>query len=327
MRAAWAIPANRLRARPTGPIVVGMRRLLALAAPVLLAVPLLVAPSAQAAVAPPTNRHDLRAFQGLGTWVDGYDFSRELTSSPSVTARTVGFMAQRGVKTIYLQAAKQSARTPYALLSKDRLGQILLAAHARGIRVVGWYLPTFESPAADWRHLDAMMQFKVNGHHFDAIGIDIEHKTVPVATRNARLVDLTRKARARTWLPISAIVLPPVLTEIVHPNYWGGPFPWLSLKSSYDVWIPMGYYTAYTKWPTWRNAATSTTEDIRRIRKHLQAQVPIHYAGGLANTSTATDYTRFTSAAKAEGALGISAYDYAITPGWAWPYLQKGAAR
>src|SRR4051812_34858846 len=117
-----------------------MRRFLA---PLLLALPLLVAPggSAHAAVAPPTSRHDLRSFTGLGTWVDGYDFSRELTSSPTVTARTVGFMAQRGVRTIYLQAAKQSAKTPYALLSRDRLGQILLAAHARGIRVVGWYLP------------------------------------------------------------------------------------------------------------------------------------------------------------------------------------------
>ncbi|MCU1674037.1 MAG: N-acetylmuramoyl-L-alanine amidase [Frankiales bacterium] len=298
-----------------------MRRLLA---PLLLLLPLLATP-AHAAVPPPTGRSDLRSFTGLGTWVDGYDFARELTRSPSVTARTVGFMAQRGVKTIYLQGAKQSAKTPNAMLSRDRVGQILLAAHARGIRVVGWYLPTFDSPAADWAHLDAMMQFKVNGQHFDAIGLDIEDKDVPVATRNARLVDLTRRARARTWLPIAAIVLPPVLTEIVHPGYWGGPFPWAALKPAYDVWIPMGYYTAYTKWPRWRNAATSTTEDIRRIREHLQARVPVAYAGGLAGSSSATDYQRFTSAARGEGALGVSAYDYATTPGWAWSHLQAGA--
>ena len=273
-----------------------------------------------------TGRSDLRAFQGLATWVDGYDFSRELTSSPTVTARTVSFMAQRGVKTIYLQAAKESPKTPYALLSRDRIGQILLAAHARGIRVVGWYLPTFDSPSEDWRHLDAMLQFKADGQHFDGIGIDIEDKDVAIATRNARLVDLTRKVRARTWLPLSAIVLPPVLTEIIHPGYWGGAFPWLALRSSYDVWIPMGYYTAYRKWPTWRNAATSTSEDIRRVRAHLQAQVPVAYAGGLSDASTVTDYQRFTRAARAEGALGVSSYDYAITPSWAWSYLRAGAA-
>ena len=305
-----------------------MRLRSALLALTVLGTLAITAPSpATAAVAPPTSHTDLRSFQGLGTWVDGYDFSRELTASPTFTARTVQFAAANGVKTLYIQGAKQSAKTPYSLLSRDRLGAILLAAHARGIRVVAWYLPTFESPSADFMHLDAMMQFKVNGQHFDGIGIDIEsRKVTSVATRNARLVALSQRVRARTWLPLTAIVLPPVLTEIVHPTYWGGSFPWTSLKPSYDVWIPMGYYTAYTRYPTWRDAGRSTTEDIRRIKGHLGA-VPIHYAGGIADTSTATDFQKFTAAAKAAGALGVSAYDYATTPGWAWSYLRAGAAR
>lgn len=299
-----------------------MRRLLAA---FLLVLPLLITPpTATASVPPPTGHTDLTSFRGLATWVDGYDFSRELTQSPTVTARTVQFMAANGVQTIYLQAAKRSPKTPYSLLSRDRLGAILLAAHARGIRVVGWYLPTFDSPSADFMHLDAMMQFKVEGQHFDAIGIDIESKVVPVTTRNARLVALSQKVRARTWLPLTAIVLPPVLTEIIHPGYWGGAFPWTSLKPSYDVWIPMGYYTAYSRYPKWRDAGTSTAEDIRRLRGHL-GTVPFAYAGGIADTSTATDFQRFTSAGKTAGALGVSAYDYATTPGWAWPYLRAGA--
>lgn len=280
--------------------------------------------TASAAVDPPTSHSDLRSFAGLGTWVDGYDFSRELTKSPTFTARTVQFAAASGVSTIYLQAAKQDPRTPYSLLSRDRIGAILLAAHAQGIRVVGWYLPTFASPAADFAHLDAMMQLKVQGEHFDAIGIDIEDKDVPVATRNARLVDLSKRVRARTWLPVSAIVLPPVLTEVIHPSYWGGSFPWTALRPSYDVWIPMGYYTAYGHYPRWRDAGTSTTEDIRRLRAHL-GNVPFAYAGGIADASTRTDYSRFTSAARSAGALGVSAYDYATTPSWAWSYLRAGA--
>jgi hypothetical protein len=284
-----------------------------------------VSPPAHASVAPPTGHTDLRAFQGLGTWVDGYDFSRELTQSPTFTSRTVQFAAANGVKTIYLQGAKQDPRTPDTLLSRDRLGAILLAAHAHGIRVVGWYLPTFENPSADFVHLDAMMQFKVNGQHFDAIGIDIEsRKVTSVSTRNARLVALSKKVRARTWLPISAILLPPVLTEVIHPTYWGGSFPWTSLKPSYDVWIPMGYYTAYSRYPTWRDAGRSTTEDIRRLQAHL-GSVPFAYAGGIGDTSTATDYQRFTSAAKSAGALGISVYDYATTSQGAWPTLRAAA--
>jgi hypothetical protein len=303
-----------------------MRLRSALLAVVALAAGLLVVGTpATAAVAPPTGRTDLRSFGGLGTWVDGYDFSRELTKSPTFTARTVQFAAANGVSTIYLQAAKRSPKTPYSLLSRDRLGAILLAAHARGIRVVAWYLPTFDNPAADFMHLDAMMQFKVNGQHFDGIGLDIEHTDVAVATRNARLVALTKRVRARTWLPLTAIVLPPVLTEVIHPTYWGGAFPWTALKPAYDVWIPMGYYTAYKRFPQWRDAGVSTTEDIRRLKGHL-GNVPFAYAGGIADTSTAADYQRFTAAAKAAGALGVSAYDYATTPAWAWSHLRAGAA-
>src|SRR6476469_6851897 len=107
---------------------VGMRlrsALLSLLALVAIAV---VAPASNAVVAPPTGHSDLRSFQGLGTWVDGYDFSRELTQSPTFTARTVQFAAANGVQTIYIQGAKQSAKTPYSLLSRDRLGAILVAA-------------------------------------------------------------------------------------------------------------------------------------------------------------------------------------------------------
>jgi hypothetical protein len=298
------------------------RLLVGLVAAATLSAGLLVpATSSSAAVAPPANRHDLTAFKGLGTWVDGYDYARELSTTPSVTPRTVMFMQQRGVKTIYLQAAKDSPKVRDTLMSRDRLGPILKAAHDRGIRVVAWYLPTFRDPAKDFRLLDAMMQFKYQGHHFDGIGLDLESSAVPTATRNTRLLALSKKVRARTWLPIAAITLPPVLIEEINKTWWN-PFPWKAISPYYDVWIPMGYYTAYDRWPKWRNAATSTTEDIRRIRARIGSRVPIHYAGGLAGKSTATDYQRFEAAARAAGARGWSAYDYATTPGWAWAYLR-----
>ena len=84
--------------------------------------------------APLPTHADRRPFQGLGTWVDGYDFSRELVAAPAVTAASVQRMKDRGVRTIWLQAAKQSAATPGALLSPDRLGAILTTAHAKGLR-------------------------------------------------------------------------------------------------------------------------------------------------------------------------------------------------
>ena len=69
-----------------------------------------------------------------------------------------------------------------------------------------------------------MMQFKVNGQHFDGIGLDIENTRVPVAGRNARRRTVAARPRA-DLAAATAIVLPPVLTEVIHPTYWGGSFP------------------------------------------------------------------------------------------------------
>ena len=299
-----------------------LSRLRPLAPIAALGLALLTGASAQAAPVP--THADRRPFRGLGTWVDGYDFSRELVAAPAVTAASVQRMKDRGVRTIWLQAAKQSAATPGALLSPDRLGAILTTAHAKGLRVVAWYLPTFQDPAADWRHLAAMVEFTSAGQHFDAYGVDIEDTRVAAGLRNSRLVALSRRLRRYTAKPVSAIVLPPVLTEIIHPAYWGGPFPWQLLKPSYDVWVPMGYYSAYRTFPRWRDAATSTAEDLRRVRRHL-GNVPVAYAGGLAGESSGADYDGFARAARAAGALGTSAYDYASTPSWAWSHLRAGA--
>ena len=179
-----------------------LRRLRFIAPITALGLALFTAASAQAAAVP--THADRRPFQGLGTWVDGYDFSRELQAAPAVTAGSLQGMKDRGIRTIWLQAAKQSAATPGALLSPDRLGAILRTAHAKGLRVVAWYLPTFQDPAADWRHLAAMVEFTSAGQHFDAYGVDIEDTRVAAGRRNIRLVALSQRLRRYTAKPVAA---------------------------------------------------------------------------------------------------------------------------
>jgi hypothetical protein len=279
-------------------------------------------PPAQAA----TRSPDVRAFRGLSTWVDGYDYARELTSRPSVTAASVKTMKAQGIRTIWLQAAKTSSRTPGLMMSPDRVGAILHAAHSQRIRVIAGYLPTFQDTVTDWRRTKALVDFTAGGQRFDGLALDIEDNKVDVTFRNARLVRLSQQLRASTTRPTTAIVMPPVITEIINPGYWGGTFPWLQLKGSYDVWAPMGYFTAYTRRPPWRDAPRSTAEDIRRLRNDLHSAVAFSYVGGLAVDATPADYERFSRAAKAAGTLGISVYDYASTPSWAWARLRAAAS-
>ena len=71
----------------------------------------------------------------------------------------------------------------------------------------------------------AMFNFQVNGQTLDGIGVDIESRVVPdVNDRSARLVDLSRRLRRRPARGASAIVVPPVVMDVINVNFWPG-FP------------------------------------------------------------------------------------------------------
>ena len=317
-----------------------MRRLLTRVAPVLAVAALLATvapPAATAGVAPPRSRSDLAGggFHGLGTWVDAYDYSREYAepATPTVTPAHVDVMWQAGVKTIYLQAAKFGAKTPAGrdILSPDLVGAILGRAHYRGMRVVAWYLPSFGDVNADLRRFVAMRDFRdAGGQRFDAIGVDIEWRgdVANHDTRNARLVELTKRVRAAMPnLPLSAIVLPPVVTDVINTSYWPR-FPWRTLRPYYDVWQPMAYYTNRKAGTQWRNAYTYTYENIRLTRKNLASPyAPVHIAGGIGDKSTAIDYQEFIRGSKAQHAIGASIYDWRTTAASAYPTLRQAPTR
>ena len=65
-------------------------------------------------VTPPPPR-DISVYRGLGTWVDAYDFSPQYQPNgapPPVTPESMDDLAAAGVKTLYLQAAKDDIRSP-----------------------------------------------------------------------------------------------------------------------------------------------------------------------------------------------------------------------
>lgn len=268
---------------------------------------------------------DRAPYHGLGTWVDAYDFSREYNGR-SVPPAKVDEMAKQGVKTLYIQAAKDKNGGPTGVLSSDLLGQFLERAHAKNMKVVAWYLPRLVDPNRDWAHLDAILKFRSHGQAFDTVGIDIESREVgDVKTRNDRLVALSAKLRqnAPKTMALSAIVVPPVVTDVINPKFWPD-FPWSRIKPSYDVWIPMSYYTNRTKQPEWRDAYKYSSENVKLLRKDLaDPNATVHVAGGVGTDSTAKDYDGLVRAAKDTKCTGASSYDFAVTAGSAWATLRK----
>src|SRR5438067_4004810 len=270
-------------------------------------------------VSPPPVR-DVSVYKGLGTWVDAYDFSPQFQPNgapPPVTPDSMDDIAAAGVKTLYLQAAKDDTRSPGDLVNPEILGPMVVRAHARGVKVVAWYLPKFYDLNSDMRRLEAVRDFRSEGQGFDGIGLDIEWtKDVPdPAVRNVRLVELSRRLRAAVGPEaLAAIPLPPVLIETVNPKYWPG-FPWRELAPLYDVWMPMTYWTFRSQSSGWRDAYRYTEENVRRLRDNLGLPgAAIHPVGGTDNKSNDDDYRNFVRACNVTSSLGGSIYDWRTTP-------------
>jgi hypothetical protein len=262
-------------------------------------------------------------YAGVGTWLSRYRITREFGGpAPPVTPADVAAMADAGVRTLYLQPAADDPRYP-GLLSTDLLGEFLTEAHARDMQVVAWYLPRFGDIAADLRRLREVADFRADGHGFDAIAVDIEFTdAVELAPRNAALVELSRQLRA--MLPdveLGAIVLPPVVTDVLNPAYWPE-FPWAELRELYDVWLPMAYWSnrseeGFTD-PEWY-----VRENIARVRDHLgDPCAVVSVIGGYDLQEAADDFAAMVRAATQQQAIGVSIWDWPTTPPSAWPALE-----
>ena len=171
-----------------------------------------------------------------------------------------------------------------------------------------------------WRQIAA---FRADGQGFDAVAVDIEFTdAVELAPRNAALIELSRQLRAA--LPdveLGAIVLPPVVTDVLNTAYWPE-FPWRELRDLYDVWLPMAYWSnrseeGFTD-PHWY-----VSENIARVRRHLDDPCAVvSVIGGYDLQETAEDYAAMVRAATEQQAIGVSVWDWPTTPPSAWPALR-----
>ena len=264
--------------------------------------------------APSSAIRDRTAYAGLGAWVDGFDFGPAYTDgAPPVGPAVVDDMAADGVKTLFLQAARDDARSPGGLVDGPLVGSMLLRAHAAGLKVVAWYLPRFRDPALDLRNMIGLARFEVLGHRFDGVAVDIEFTDdVPdVAERNRRLIDLSRSLRAEVGTDaLGAIVLPPVLTEVVNEAFWPE-FPYPELSSLYDVWLPMSYWTFRTQSSGYKDGFTYNEESTRRLRADLGLpNAVVHGIGGIGDATTVEDLDRFAQSLVQTASVGGSIYDW-----------------
>ncbi|HJU37187.1 MAG TPA: hypothetical protein VJ716_07215 [Gaiellaceae bacterium] len=296
----------------TGP---GSRRLLLAAAVLAVA---LVAPASGASG---PSRHRTTAYAGLGTWLDIYE-----TSSWAHPQQEVAAMARDGARTLYLQTGNYEQHVD--LVRRRALGRFVDAAHAAGMRVVAWYLPSFLYPRQDTRRALAAIRFRsARGERFDSFALDIEASLVrSVPLRTKRLLRLSAHLRAAVGrrYALGAIIPSPVGIRR-HPTYWPR-FPYRQLARYYDVFLPMAYATDAGVRGIGATRAYNAA-DVAIIRRRTgRPRVPIHLIGGLAGTMGAREITGFMQAVGDCGPLGYSLYAFPITPRATWRALHAPPA-
>jgi hypothetical protein len=261
------------------------------------------------------DERDLSAYTGLATWVDLYD--------PRILARpesAVAGMVRHRVRTLFLETSNYQMRRD--LVRPDRIGRFVEAAHAEGLQIVAWYVPSFENLARDKRRALAAIDFRSRGgESFDSFALDIEARVVRSApARSARLVLLARRLRAAAPdLTLGAIVPAPRGMQRLS-WYWPG-FPFPELGESFDVFLPMGYFTYRSRRPRFSGAYTRLNITLLRQWTGNPA-LPVHAIGGLARDASSGQVSAFVKAAGAGRVIGSSLYDFADTSAKQWRELQ-----
>jgi len=259
------------------------------------------------------------AYAGLGAWIDAFDWTAQYTNgNPTVGPADVDRMANLGVQTLYVQAARWDSSTG-DVMEPSRLNPIIQRAHAHGIRVVVWYLPTLVDVNADLRRTMAIAGLGVEG-----LAVDIESREVQdPGERSRRLVEYSDRLRAA--LPgrtLGGIVFPPTGMEVINPNYWPG-FPWAGIAHDYDVWMPMAYWSGRTPESGWKDGYRYTLDNVRRLRNDIKNQgAPVHPIGGVADKVSAAEVQGMVRAIAETSSIGGSLYDYRTTAADVWPILQ-----
>ena len=256
-------------------------------------------------------------FDGLGAWVDVYDY-------PVLPLRkTIAVLKKAGVQTLYMETGMTGTRQAVVPASIPWL----VAAHNAGLKVVAWYLPDYTNVRFDAQRSIAIAHFRYAGIRFDGLGIDIEYKGALGNNKIWNRHVVQHMSRVRNALgkdyPLAAIPPPPLQMRLAPTTWWG--FPWAQLgKLSSDIML-MSYWSFRSGCPQIRlNCPYEFTKyNVELTRAMTGGRVPIHVIGGVGDGINWRELNQFVQGAIDAHADGASIYDIGTTrPEW-WRSLTR----
>jgi hypothetical protein len=260
-------------------------------------------------------------YRGPGAWIDIFD-----SSMLANAAATVDQLSLNGVRTIYVETANYTNPRHGSIAYPLGISDLLDAAHAKGLKVIAWYLPGFLNRKRDLRRSLAAVRFTtLAGNRFDSFALDIEANRVRrIATRNKRAVSLSKRIRAAVgrYYPLGAIVPDQRSTSVSLPSMWPR-FPYPRLRPIYDAFLPMSYSSLRGRGATFAYGYTRANVQFLRAATH-DPTLPVHVIGGLASKLSASEDAAVVQAALDEGTLGASFYKLRGSSSGEWQALSDG---
>ena len=190
--------------------------------------------------------------------------------------------------------------------------RLLPAAHAAGIRVIGWDFPKLEPLEADVeRALTMIGHTAPGGHRIDAFSADIETRAEGTRLSAEAVRSYGSKLRAGAGADY------PLIATVPRPSKERSFFPYADVVADYDAIAPMVYWLD-------RQPDTDVAGALRDLARFGKPVYPVGQAydgspeGGRRGVPPPDELNRFMTTAHKHGAAGVSfwSWQHANQPAW-----------
>ncbi|HVL29048.1 MAG TPA: hypothetical protein VM390_12920 [Acidimicrobiales bacterium] len=197
------------------------------------------------------------------------------------------------------------------------VNRLLPAAHAAGIKVIGWDFPKLEPWEKDVERALTMIRHTTpSGHRIDAFSADIE--TRAEGTR------ITAESARSYGAALRAGVGPdyPLIATVPRPSKERASFPYDAVVADYDAIAPMVYWLN-------RQPDTDVAGALRDLAHFGKPVYPIGQAydgfpeGGRRGVPPPEELHRFITTAAKHGAAGISFWSWQAANQPAWDAIRE----
>ena len=192
------------------------------------------------------------------------------------------------------------------------VNRLLPAAHAAGIKVIGWDFPKLEPWTADIERALTMIHHTApGGHRIDAFSADIETRAEGTRLSPEAARDYGAALRAGAGADY------PLIATVPRPSKERAGFPYAEVVADYDAIAPMVYWLN-------RQPDTDVIGALRDLAKFDKPVFPVGQAydgspeGGRKGVPPPDELNRFMSAAHQHGATSVSFWSWqaANQPAW-----------